>query len=74
MGLINTFFVHLANGTFRQSSKDQWALKVRGQGWEGFWIPFRNHASKQQLKSDLQRKITEADIGKDCDIVMFAIH
>ncbi|KAF9969681.1 hypothetical protein BGZ65_011720, partial [Modicella reniformis] len=66
--------VHLTNGTFLQSSKDKWALKTKGKGWEGFWIPFRDQSSKKNQKMDLQRKVSPTDIGVGCDIIMFAIH
>ncbi|KAF9341594.1 Alpha/Beta hydrolase protein [Linnemannia elongata] len=66
--------VHLKTGTFLQSSKDKWATPVKGQGWKGFWIPFKDQVNKDQLKKDLSKKHTVADIGSGCDIVMFAIH
>ncbi|KAG0054880.1 hypothetical protein BGZ83_010218 [Gryganskiella cystojenkinii] len=66
--------VHLRTGTFKQSSKDQWATKVKGQGWEGFWIPFKDQLNKDRLQQDLAKKHTAADIGTGCDIVMLAIH
>ncbi|KAF9955169.1 hypothetical protein BGZ72_003976 [Mortierella alpina] len=65
---------HLRKGTFTQSSKDQWATKVKGKGWEGFWIPFKDQLNKTQMKQDLAKKVSAADIGAGCDIVMFAIH
>ncbi|KAF9094608.1 hypothetical protein BGX23_001862 [Mortierella sp. AD031] len=67
-------FVHLRTGTFLQSSKDKWATPVKGQGWKGFWIPFKDQLNKDQLKKDLEKKHSAADIGSGCDIVMFAIH
>ncbi|KAF9546399.1 hypothetical protein EC957_009748 [Mortierella hygrophila] len=66
--------VHLKTGTFLQSSKDKWATPVKGEGWKGFWIPFKNQVNKDQLKKDLSKKHSVADIGSECDIVMFAIH
>ncbi|KAG0216743.1 hypothetical protein BGX31_000494 [Mortierella sp. GBA43] len=66
--------IHLSNGTFLQTSKDKWALKTKGQGWEGFWIPFRDQSTKARQKMDLERKVSPSDIGSGCDIVMFAIH
>ncbi|KAF9134634.1 hypothetical protein BGW39_006399 [Mortierella sp. 14UC] len=66
--------VHLKTGTFLQSSKDQWATPVKGQGWKGFWIPFKDQVDKKQLKKDLAKKHSVEDIGSGCDIVMFAIH
>ncbi|KAG0208156.1 hypothetical protein BGX28_000771 [Mortierella sp. GBA30] len=66
--------VHLKNGTFRQSSKDQWATRVNGKGWEGFWIPFKDQLDKKKLKEHVKEKVSIADIGAGCDIVMFAIH
>ncbi|KAK3809151.1 MAG: alpha/beta hydrolase fold-domain-containing protein [Benniella sp.] len=74
MNLSNNLIVHLKNGTFLQSSKDKWALKVKGKGWEGFWIPFRDQSSKEKQKADLKKKASPTDIGAGCDIVMFAIH
>ncbi|KAI7821384.1 Alpha/Beta hydrolase protein [Gamsiella multidivaricata] len=71
---VSNAVVHLRNGTFRQKSKDQWATKVKGSGWEGFWIPFKDQSSKEALKRDLQKNPTPADVGTDCDIIMFAIH
>lgn len=66
--------VHLKTGTFLQSSKDKWATPVKGQGWKGFWIPFKDQVNKDQLKKDLSKKHSVTDIGSGCDIVMFAIH
>lgn len=66
--------VHLKTGTFLQSSKDKWATPVKGQGWKGFWIPFKDQVNKDQLKKDLAKKHSVTDIGSGCDIVMFAIH
>ncbi|KAF9576711.1 hypothetical protein EC968_005484 [Mortierella alpina] len=71
---LNNAIVHFRNGTFRQSSKDKWATKVRGKGWEGFWIPFKDQLEKTKLKQDLAKRVSVADIGAGCDIVMFAIH
>ncbi|KAI1316121.1 hypothetical protein EDD11_010435 [Mortierella claussenii] len=73
MSLSNDY-VHLQNGTYRQSSRDQWAKKVQGKGWEGFWIPFKDQSSKERLKLEHQKTFSNADIGAGCDIVMFAIH
>ncbi|KAF9191272.1 hypothetical protein BGZ50_009487 [Haplosporangium sp. Z 11] len=66
--------VHLSSGTFRQSTRDKWATKVSGKGWQGFWIPFKDQLNKENLKQDMAKKVSEADIGAGCDIVMFAIH
>jgi hypothetical protein len=66
--------VHLENGTFLQSSRDKWATPVKGQGWKGFWIPFKDQVDKKQLKKDLAKKYSVEDVGSECDIVMFAIH
>ncbi|KAF9387072.1 hypothetical protein CPC16_007252 [Podila verticillata] len=65
-----TSITHLRSGTFTQKSKEQWATKVKGKGWEGFWIPFRDQLNKTKATP----KVSGADIGADCDIVMFAIH
>ncbi|KAF9933850.1 hypothetical protein FBU30_004246 [Linnemannia zychae] len=69
-----TGVIHLKTGTYLQSSKDKWATPVKGQGWKGFWIPFKDQVNKDQLKKDLAKKWTVDDIGSGCDIVMFAIH
>ncbi|KAG0340405.1 hypothetical protein BG000_012053 [Podila horticola] len=66
-----TAITHLRSGTFTQKSKDQWATKVKGKGWEGFWIPFRDQLNKTKAAPP---KVSAADIGAGCDIVMFAIH
>ncbi|KAF9400319.1 hypothetical protein BGZ94_005504, partial [Podila epigama] len=69
---VSTSIVHLHTGTFTQKSKDRWATKVDGKGWTGYWIPFQDQVNK--TKPVVQRKLTAADIGAGCDIVMFAIH
>ncbi|KAF8923436.1 hypothetical protein BGZ58_002955 [Dissophora ornata] len=74
MAFSSNVSAHLNSGTFRQSSKEQWATKVKGQGWNGFWIPYRDQSSKEKTKMDLKNKVSAADIGAGCDIVMFAIH
>jgi len=66
-----TSITHLRSGTFSQKSKDQWATKIKGKGWEGFWIPFQDQLNKTKAASP---KVSAADIGAGCDIVMFAIH
>ncbi|KAG0374242.1 hypothetical protein BGX24_010648 [Mortierella sp. AD032] len=71
---VSNSVVHLKSGTFLQSSKDKWATPVKGQGWNGFWIPFKDQVDKQQLKKDMEKKYSVNDIGSGCDIVMFAIH
>ncbi|KAG0315751.1 hypothetical protein BGZ99_007281, partial [Dissophora globulifera] len=66
--------VHAKNGTLAQADKDKWALKVEGQGWNGFWIPYKDQSSEERLKADLEKKLSPVDVGAGCDIVMFAIH
>ncbi|KAF9422517.1 hypothetical protein BGZ94_008557, partial [Podila epigama] len=63
---------HFYTGTYTQKSKDKWATKVDGEGWTGFWIPFQDQVN--MTKSVVHPKLTVADIGAGCDIVIFAIH
>ncbi|KAG0010437.1 hypothetical protein BGZ80_001479 [Entomortierella chlamydospora] len=65
---------HLKNGTFLQSSKDKWATKVNGQGWNGYWIPFKDQSSKESLQAALKTNTNSADVGAGCDIVVMGIH
>ncbi|KAF9152695.1 hypothetical protein BGX21_005055, partial [Mortierella sp. AD011] len=65
---------HLKNGTFLQSSKDKWATKVNGQGWNGYWIPFKDQSSKKSLQAALKANTNSADVGAGCDIVVMGIH
>ncbi|KAF9104415.1 hypothetical protein BGX27_010105, partial [Mortierella sp. AM989] len=66
-------YVHLKNGTFRQSSKDKWAANAVGEGWSGYWIPFKDQSSKKNLQDALKTK-PSSDIGSGCDLVVLAIH
>ncbi|KAF9431585.1 hypothetical protein BGZ76_000106 [Entomortierella beljakovae] len=67
-------FVHIKNGTYLQSSKDQWATKVQGNGFNGFWIPFKDQSSKKSTQAALKAKTSPSDIGAGCDVVILAIH
>ncbi|KAF9356445.1 hypothetical protein BGX26_005253 [Mortierella sp. AD094] len=67
-------FVHLKNGTYLQSSKDKWASKVNGQGWNGYWIPFKDQSSKKSLQTAFKSKTSSADVGAGCDLVVLGIH
>ncbi|KAF8974840.1 hypothetical protein BGZ46_009666, partial [Entomortierella lignicola] len=65
--------VHLKNGTFRQSSRDKWAIKTQAAGWNGYWIPFKDQSSKEKLKDALNQK-TSTDVGEGCDLVILGMH
>ncbi|ORY05036.1 alpha/beta-hydrolase [Basidiobolus meristosporus CBS 931.73] len=63
--------VEARTGTLSQSSKDMWANKVSGKGWEGYWIPFKDQIHFRDVQKN-QAHIT--DIGVGCDVVFLAIH
>jgi hypothetical protein len=67
-------FVHLKNGTYLQSSKDRWAIKVHEEGWSGYWIPFKDQSSRKNENIALNAGHTSTRIGEGCDLVVLAIH
>ncbi|KAG0241447.1 hypothetical protein BGW41_005905 [Actinomortierella wolfii] len=66
---ITNFIVGLQYGVSTKRGKAKWAHPVQAPGWEGYWIPYR----EEKLQGPV-RKATVEDIGKECDIVIFAIH
>ncbi|ORX98457.1 alpha/beta-hydrolase [Basidiobolus meristosporus CBS 931.73] len=71
MLLLTNKMVEARTGTLSQSSKDMWANKVSGKGWEGYWIPFKDQIH-HQVPEKSQDHVT--DIGVGCDVVFLAIH
>ncbi|KAF9963690.1 hypothetical protein BGZ65_000895 [Modicella reniformis] len=67
--------IHFRAGLGTAVKRAQWATKVHGDGWLGYWIPFQD-----QLKTGVVKKEqkafdpSEVPLGTGCDVVVLTIH
>ncbi|KAF9940845.1 hypothetical protein BGZ67_006698 [Mortierella alpina] len=54
-------------GLGSEAKRAQWAVPTRGEGWQGYWIPFQDHKKTPTTISDIP-------VGTGCDIVVLASH